>query len=464
MRQAARGSGRSCRKVARVYQGGRVSLAQRASYRWFVLGMAFLAVFGAIGLGRFGYSAILPAMQKSLDISSAAAGGLASWNLGGYVTFAAIGGILASRFGPRLVVGIGSVVAAAGMLFTGLAGGLVTASAGRLLTGLGAGMVLVPSVALMSAWFGVAQRGMASAVVTSGSSLALVIVGPVVPRIIEAGGSEGWRIAWYFFAVLTFAVGVLTFLFQRNRPTSGAGSLLAESIWAAEPGWSPAPRTPDEAALAVALSSWSAVRRRSHRSRVDLARVLRSGYAWHLGFVYLMFGFAYMIYFTFFQKRLVADVGMRSESAGNLFLLLGVFSIFCGVLWGTVSDRIGRGRALALTFFLQAVAAVIFAWWPATPGLVISVTIYGLTSLAVPGIVGAACGDHFGAVLASASLGLVTVFLGVGQVLGPYLAGKMADVFGTFENSYLLAAAVFFAGMLLSLFLPGSAGEEEEGK
>ena len=71
-------------------------------------------VFGAIGFGRFGYSAILPAMQKDLDITSAAAGSLASWNLGGYVLMAAVGGVLASRFGPRLVVAVGSIVAARG--------------------------------------------------------------------------------------------------------------------------------------------------------------------------------------------------------------------------------------------------------------------------------------------------------------------------------------------------------------
>jgi fucose permease len=90
-------------------------------YRWVVLAMGFLAVFGALGFGRFGYSAILPAMQEDLDISSAAAGSLASWNLGGYVVMAAVGGLLASRFGPRKVVAVGSIAAAIGMLLTGLA-------------------------------------------------------------------------------------------------------------------------------------------------------------------------------------------------------------------------------------------------------------------------------------------------------------------------------------------------------
>ncbi len=415
--------------------------------------MGFLAVFGALGFGRFGYSAILPAMQDDLGISSAAAGSLASWNLGGYVLMAAVGGILASRFGPRLVVGVGSVVAALGMAVTGLSDGVVAASGARLLTGLGSGMVLVPSVALMSAWFGIRRRGMASGVVSSGSSLALVITGPIVPRIIESGGADGWRLAWYFFAALTLAVGVLTFIIQRDRPDRSAHDpVMKGSIWEAE---TVGRRTSkgDEAALAATLANWSAAPARTVVVSFDLGKVYRSRYAWHMGLVYFMFGFAYMIYFTFFQKRLTADLGLSAEAAGNFFLILGVVSIACGFIWGSISDRIGRGRAIAISCLLQAVSAALFAYWPTTPGLVISAVLCGLTAIAVPGIVGAGCGDQFGPVLASASLGFVTIFLGVAQVLGPYTAGLMADALGSLKYSYLLAAGVFFAGTVLAAFL-----------
>ncbi len=415
--------------------------------------MGFLAVFGALGFGRFGYSAILPAMQQDLGMSSAAAGSLASWNLGGYMVMAAIGGVLASRLGPRLVVGVGSLVAAAGMLLTGFAGGTASAAAARLLTGLGSGMVLVPSVALMSSWFDVRRRGMASGVVSSGSSLAMVIAGPIVPLIIGQGGADGWRWAWYFFAALTCAVGILVLFAQRDRPHQKAHVLETQgSIWTAAPA-KPAAATGKDAALEAALVTWSSKSVQTIRQPVQLRSVLRSPYAWHMGFVYMAFGFAYMIYFTFFQKRLTVDLGLSAAAAGTAFLVLGLVSIVCGLLWGTVSDRIGRGRAIALSCLVQGLAAALFAWWPTTPGLFISAVLCGLTAVAVPGIVGAGCGDQFGPLLASTSLGFVTVFLGIGQVLGPYLAGRMADAFGSLKYSYVLAAGVFFVGATISAFL-----------
>ncbi len=391
--------------------------------------MGFLGVFGGVGLGRFGYSAILPSMQDGLHLDSASAGALASWNFGGYTLMAAASGLLAYRFGPRLVVSIGSLVAALGMLFTGLSGGMVSASAGRLLTGLGSGAVLVPSVALMSSWFDTRRRGMACGVVASGPALAMVISGPVVPLVIGAGGAAGWRYAWYLFAALTLAVGILTLVVQRDRPYSEATPPASEG------------------------DRFSSRRDPGEGDQARLSSVLRSLYAWHAGFIYLAFGFAYMVYLTFFQRRLITDLNLTSTMAGTYFLVLGLASMACGFLWGTISDHIGRGRALALNCLLQAGAAALLAWWPSTVGTVLSVLLCGLTAVAVPGIVGAGCGDRFGPVLASTSLGFVTVFLGAGQVLGPYLAGLLDDAHGSLEYSYALAAGVYLVGAVLSITL-----------
>ncbi len=432
-----------------------MKFSHRPSYRWVVLTMGFFAVFGALGFGRFGYSAILPVMQKDLGISNAAAGSLASWNLGGYVLMAAIGGALASWFGPRKVVGIGSLVAALGMFLTGISGGLAGAAAARLLTGIGGGMALVPSVALMSAWFDVRQRGMASGVVSSGSSLALVITGPVVPAIMAYGGVGGWRYAWFFFAILTAIVGILVFIVQRDRPfREDLSEAATHAAWLSVSASDlTASQTGAEAATAKTLAAWSNMASRPVRSSFSLGSVVRSRYAWHLGFVYMTFGFAYIIYFTFFQKRLTADLGFTAGQAGALFLVVGVASLMCGVLWGGISDRIGRGRALALMSIVQAIAAALFAWWPSTIGLIISALVFGLSAIAFPGVVGAGCGDQYGPRLASVSLGFVTIFLGLGQVLGPYLAGRMADALGSLKYAYVLAAGVFLVGAVAAIFL-----------
>lgn len=193
-------------------------LTRSLSYRWVILAIAFLGIFGAAGLSRSGYSAVLPDMQKALGLSGAESGSLASWNLAGYTVMALVGGFLASRFGARKVVTAGMVVTAAGMLLTGLSGDLATASAARLLTGLGNGVVMAPSIVLLSSWFGTRQRGVASAIASSGTGLGLVVAGPVVPRIIARSAEEGWRVSWYFFAAVALFMAILTVTLGRDRP------------------------------------------------------------------------------------------------------------------------------------------------------------------------------------------------------------------------------------------------------
>jgi MFS family permease len=136
-----------------------------------------------------------------------------------------------------------------------------------------------------------------------------------------------------------------------------------------------------------------------------------------------------------------------------LWALVGWISVFCGLIWGTVSDLIGRNRGLAMVYLVQATAYAVFALWRNPTGYVISTVIFGLTAWSIPGIVSAACGDCVGPRMAPAALGFVTLFFGLGQAAGPSVAGILADATGSLVSSFLLAAAVALAGGIGALLL-----------
>ena len=319
-----------------------------------------------------------------------------------------VAGVLTSRFGARIVVGIGLVITSAGMLLTGLAGGLPAIFAGRLITGVGNAMVLAPSVALMAAWFEPRRLGTASALVPAGASFGLILVGPTVPRIIAAGGHDGWRWGWYCFAATTLVIAMLTFVIQRDRPRAQRSFPSRTLRWA------------------------------------DLARIVRSRRGWHLAFLYFCYGFAFLLFFTYFQQRL-KDLGYSAGTAGTLFLIMGAAGTLA-MAWGRLSDTIGRGRTLALALTVGAACAVVFALWDNIVALAVAGGVFGLCELGVPGVFGAACGDHFGARRAAASLGFITAFTGLGQIISPYIGGALEDHFGSLGPSYLVSAGVFLVG------------------
>jgi len=400
-------------------------------YSWFILIVGTLIVFGALGLGRFGYTIVLPAMQKGLGMNNTHAGILATANLAGYLALSVIGGALASRYGPRTVITAGLALAGAGMLLTGTATGFISAIVWRALTGIGSGASNVPVMGLMQSWFAKKRRGFASGIAVSGSSLALIITGPTVPYIISIYMDKGWRISWFIFGGVALLLAIIGFLILRNRPS--------------DIGLKPLGLETDET-----ISS-------QQSEGLHWGHIYSSATVWHLGAVYFAFGFSYMIYMTFFVKSLITDGRYTQSSAGQLFMLMGWFSLLCGLIWGTVSDVIGRKRALFIVYLIHALSFSLFALGFAPVGYTISAILFGLTAWSIPAIMAATCGDVLGSRMAPAALGFITLFFGIGQAIAPSIAGTIADAVGSFSPAFLLASGMALLGAIGTLFLRSSS-------
>jgi len=406
--------------------------SRRLHYGWIVLAAGTLVVFGSLGLARFGYTMVLPDMQEGLGIDNTQTGALATANLIGYLALAVIGGVAAARYGPRLVIAAGLALAGAGMLLTGIATGFPDAAAWRVLTGIGSGASNVPVMALLAAWFSTKRRGLASGIAVAGSALGLIFAGAVVPRVLSAYGDDGWRTCWFIFGGITLLLAVGSLILLRNRPV--------------ELGLKP-----------VGTEGGDAIPDQK-REGLQWGRVYRSRTVWHLGLVYIAFGFSYIIYMTFFTKHLIAEGDYTQDRAGDLFMTMGWVSLVCGLLWGTVSDLIGRRRALIIVFLIHAAAFSLFALWRTPSGFTLSAVLFGLSAWSIPAIMAAACGDVLGPRLAPAALGLITLLFGIGQAVAPSIAGAMADASGSFVTALLLAAGVALLGAVGAFLLrPASA-------
>jgi sugar phosphate permease len=399
----------------------------RLHYGWIILAMGTLVVFGSLGLARFGYTVVLPAMQTALKMNNTQAGALATANLVGYLALSAIGGALAVRYGPRAVITAGLTLCGVSLLLTASATGVVDAGVWRALAGIGSGASNVPVMGLIGAWFAPRRRGLASGVAVVGSSIGIIFLGPVVPRLLSVYGDDGWRICWVVFGGVTLLLALAGFLILRNHPSDKGLNPLG-----ADPG------TP-------------VVARRKESPR--WGDVYRSRVVWLVGLVYVAFGFSYIIYMTFFTKCLISEGGYTQKAAGNLFMMMGWFSLLCGLIWGSLSDVIGRRSALALIYLIHGVAFSLFAVWPSPTGFTLSAILFGLSAWSIPAVMAAICGDILGPSLAPAGLGFITLFFGIGQAVAPSIAGALADAASSFFPAFLLAAAVALLGALGSLFL-----------
>jgi nitrate/nitrite transporter NarK len=297
----------------------------------------------------------------------------------------------------------------------------------RLITGTGNGASYVPIMALPAAWFVAKKRGLATGIVSGGIGTGLFFSGIVLPPIISALGNEGWRYAWFLLGITVFILAFVCYALLRNNPEE-----KGLSIYGGEEGQKGGPK----------VTLFSAFK-----------DVVVEPEIWKLGCVYFMFGFSYVIYLTFFVAYLTKEMGVSPVTAGRIFAVLGVLSIFCGVIYGWISDVLGRRYGSMIAYLTLALSYVILAYWKDYTGFYLSAVVFGIAAFSVPTIMAAASGDAVGGRLAPAGLGFITLFFGIGQALGPAIGGYLKDATGTFTNAFILSAIVSFAGALGSLIL-----------
>ena len=425
-------------------------------YGWIIVTVGVSVVVAALGFGRFGYTVILPSMKVGLGLDAVKAADLATGNMIGYLSFAVISGMLAARFGARVVIFFFMLVTGASMLLSGLVNSYPLALAARTLTGIGSAGTNIPVMALVAVWFAPGRRGLATGVTVSGSSFGLVITGLLVPAILRRFGPEGWRQAWFLFAAFALLMAVLALILLRNSPADKGYVPVGSSVH----GTGQAVGEKAGADRAESGSDTDAFGRAVGRPRLNWSILYRSKQIWHLAGIYILFGFSYVIYATFFVDYLTSEAGFEIRRAGSLWSAIGMLSVASGFIWGSVSDRLGRKYGLALVFLVQGSSYALFGLWRGVPGSYLSALLFALTAWSVPAIMAASAGDLLGRKMAAAAFGFISLLLSVGQVLGPFVAGRIAALTGSYSYAFVAAAAAAALGAAAALFLRMGSAQE----
>jgi len=396
-------------------------------YAWIIAFTGTLVLMLTQGFGRMSYSVILPSMKDGLLLTYTQVGLIGTANFVGYLSLAVVGGFLAVRFGTRRTIFVSLLAMGVSLFLTGLSRSFTSAFLMRLITGMGNGAAVVPMMALTASWFAARKRGLAAGILTMGTGFGLSIVGVALPYVMAKFGPDGWRYAWFLLGSVVFIFSFLCYALLRDYPAEKGTSMYGGE---------------EEQKSRKAVTFFSA-----------WGDVVRESEIWKLGIVYFMFGFSYIIYITFFVAYLTTEGALTPQKAGQIFAVLGLWSILSGAVWGWISDVLGRRLGLLLAYLTIALSFLIIALWRSTTGFYVSSIVFGLSLSSIPAIMAAAVGDSVGGRLAPAALGFITLIFGVGQSLGPAVAGWIKDATGTFAGAFILSAVVSLIGAAGSMLL-----------
>lgn len=304
-----------------------------------------------------------------------------------YFVLGALGGLLADKWGPRVVCMVGMALISIGLFWTSFAQSLssIYISYG-VLVGLGIAFVYTPSIAAVQPWF-TKQRGLASGIASSGVGAGTLLVPLAVSYLLIA---VSWREALQIMALGVLVLGLAAAFFLKRAPSSNAG--VSGQI-----------------------------------SGMSLREALRTpSFKWlYMG---ALFGSPVMFIPFAHISAAARDSGVNDAQAVALVGLIGIGSLVGRFAIGWLADRLGRVKTLMLMQCAMGLSYLIWAMASHQLAFSIFAVVFGLSYGSIVSLLPAICMDLFGGRAVSAIIGTLYTGAALGNLLGPVWAGRVFDV------------------------------------
>lgn len=329
------------------------------------------------------------------------------------------------KIGPRCVASLGGILLGLGLIGSRFATtpGLMLVTFG-LLGGVGIGLGYSATTPPAIKWFPPGRKGRITGIVVSGVGLAAVYIAPLTEYLLSVTTIPNT------FLILGLGTMVLV-------------TLLSQMLANPPADYEAAPGGDAGAGAAKAPAA---------RPNLDWHEMLRTRQFYLLWLMFVMAASAGLMIIS--QVALIAKDQAHMDKWGFApVATLAIFNTIGRVISGFLSDRMGRTNTLILAFVLQAANLFAFSHYT-TPGLLIFGSAFtGLCYGTLFTLFPAATADFYGMDNLGVNYGLVFTAFGAAGVIGPMLAGRIHDAYGTCHYAYLISAIMLLLGAGLAIIV-----------
>ena len=359
-----------------------------------------------IGLARFAYTPLLPALIGAGWFAASDAAYLGAANLAGYLAGALLARAVAARAGP--VVALRSMMALATAAFFACA---LPISFGwyfvwRLAAGIAGGVLMVLAAPTVLPHVPPTRRGLAGGVIFTGVGLGIAASGTVVPLLLRWGLVQTW---------------------------CGLGALATALTLAAWKSW---PRTPAPTTAA------------GPGAPIATGRALKALYV-----EYALNAFGLVPHMVFLVDFVARGLDRGLDAGGRYWVVFGVGAMLGPVLAGSLADRVGFGPAMRLAFTAQALFVGVLVWaagpsWLVVSSLVIGAFVPGMVPLTLGRVHELAAPD---AQTRTAAWSRATSAFALGQAAAGYGLSFVYAHTGDYALLFALGAAALVLALVIDL-------------
>jgi len=325
---------------------------------------------------------------------------------------------LVDRFGPRLLISVGAIMAGGSWVLSSMVGslGALYVTYG-IVGGFGTGIIYVGIIGLMVRWFP-DRRGLATGLAAAGYGFGAIFTSFPIDSMIKSSGYQHTLLVW---GLVQGAIGVVAALGLRVPPE----------------GYVPAGFRPETVKIELQT-------RRSYTP----SEMLKSPVFYLLFIMMTMMSTSGLMVVSnvgpFANEYKVAQVLVLGMAALPLSLTLSrATNGLTRPFFGWVSDHIGREQTMALAFALEAVAIVVLFLFLDNPAMFVVLT--GLVFFGwgeIFSLFPSTLTDTFGPKFAATNYGFLYIAQGVGSILGGPAAAFLKQSTGSWTTVFVLVACL----------------------
>jgi MFS transporter, OFA family, oxalate/formate antiporter len=331
-------------------------------------------------------------------------------------------GRLQDRIGPRMVATVGGVLTGIGLVVASFAtpASILPAVLGfGLLAGTGFGLGYAAATPAAVKWFPPEKKGLITGLVVAGFGIAPVYIAPLSKHLLSTYGvAASFRILGVAFFVIATAFAQLI----RDAPKD-----LVHPAKAAAPGTV------------------------SGKPDLGWRDVVRTPTFWMLYAQYAFAATAGLMVIGHMAKIVAVQSGNTIQSGFLFVALLATFNASGRVVAGVMSDYIGRVVTIALVCIAQALVMFFFSGFSTASGFVLGAAVAGFSYGACLSLFPATAADYWGTKNMGLNYGILFTAWGVGGVVGPTLAGQIADRTGSYAAAYQIAGVLAASAAVLAM-------------
>ncbi|MBT2785516.1 YbfB/YjiJ family MFS transporter [Halomonas sp. ISL-106] len=373
-----------------------------------------MATLAGIGIARFAYTPLLPAIIQEGWFTASQGAYLGAANLLGYFIGALSAHALSERFSPRLVIGTSFAAIALSFMLCAGAGNFAWFFCWRLVSGIAGAVLMVVGPSLALAATPPERRASVGAMVFTGIGLGALLSAFIVPVLLELS----LTVTWGTLGLLCIAAGLL-------------GDWGVNHLHVAPP-----------------LATSPTVNSQKEVAGVKLVVLLVIG-------AYALDAVGFVPHTVFWVDYLARENALGNHAASLQWGIFGLGAVCGPLMVGALAHRVGWHRGLAIAFVAKAATVSLPVFSLALLSQSISSFMVGAM---IPGIVALTSGrlaELVGPTAHKKLWGQATAAFAAAQALAGYAMSALYGAWGTYAPLFAISGFMLAVGFLLVLLSRG---------